>query len=84
MSGVAGVNTLVEMTLSANLRKATAERQRLQWRVANDTAAVPSSAFAGLRAAAGRDDDDHTVVLRAREIRTYLLDAQPLDPELSQ
>ena len=67
------LQSMVEMSLSANLRKASVEQARLKWRVVNDTADPRPYVAAG-------EDDGHKVTLTARQIRTFLLNAQPLDP----
>ena len=70
------LSSVVEMSLSANLRKATAEAARLQWRVANESRA-PEVARGG--AARTRGAPANTVTLKPRQIKTFLLNAQPLD-----
>ena len=74
------LESLVEMSLSANLRKATVEQQRLKWLVENDTAALENSLDEGLRTR--RAPGNFLVTLKPREIRTFLVNAQPLDPAL--
>jgi hypothetical protein len=66
------LESVIEMSLSANLRKASEEQARLKWRVVNDSADPRYVAAGG--------DDGHKVTLTARQIRTFLLNAQPLDP----
>lgn len=75
------LSSMVEMTLSANLRKAAAEDARLQWRVSNETTA--SAATGGKSSAPSTADSSSpmTVMLKPREIKTFLLNAQPEDGE---
>jgi L-lactate utilization protein LutB len=80
------LSSMVEMTLSANLRKATAEQARLKWRVANDTAAPVAAAAAAMAGGGGAASSSssarvgaNSVTLKPREIRTFLLNAQPVD-----
>ena len=70
----------VEMSLSANMRKASLDATRLQWRVANDTSELAAGLPRAREAAAAAAS--YPVTLKAREIRTFLLNAQPLDPAL--
>lgn len=54
----------------------TIDAQRLKWTAETDTAGM---ALAGTGSAA-RASADHTVTLKPRQIKTFLLNAQPLDP----
>lgn len=69
------LESMVEMSLSANLRKASVDSQRLRWRVENESTAVGRD-----DAGAAADGGPHVVTLRPREIRTFLLNAEPADP----
>jgi hypothetical protein len=75
------LSSMVEMTLSANLRKATAEDMRLRWRVSNETSTPATTGGKALAPSAAFSSSPMTVTLKPREIKTYLLNAQPEDGE---
>ena len=72
------LESMVEMTLSANLRQATAEQARLKWRVVNETGAAAPTEEQQLAVGGGAN----TVTLKPRQIKTFLLNAQPADAAL--
>jgi hypothetical protein len=76
------LRSMVEMSLSANLRQTSVEKQRLLWHVENETA--PTRAVPGGGGAAATDQaQGFTVTLSPRQIKTFLLNAQPLDPVIT-
>lgn len=75
------LSSMVEMTLSANLRKTAAEDARLRWRVSNETTASSATDGTTLPPSAADSGSPMTVTLKPREIKTYLVNAQPEDGE---
>lgn len=72
--------SLVEMSLSANLPKTTVEDARLRWRVMNETKLNTAADGKVLATSATRvPAGPMTVTLRPREIKTFLLNAEPED-----
>ena len=73
------LSSLVEMTLSANLRKAAADEARLRWRVANETDATMDATSEKAVASPTSNGEPLIVTLKPREIKTFLLNIQPED-----
>ena len=72
------LSSVVEMTLSANLRKVVAEEARLRWRVASETD-TPVATNGKAVAPPTSDGDPFIVTLKPREIKTFLLNTRPED-----
>jgi hypothetical protein len=74
------LRSMVEMSLSANLRQTSVEKQRLLWHVENETAPARAVPGGGGAPATDQAQVGFTVTLSPRQIKTFLLNAQPLDP----